>query len=197
MKVRISVLVLAVVAIGTAATALLYPRPERPPRHAFIDRDSQGLFLQIDLSDAPFDYACLTSAEYNQLYLADAWRCAECSTSEATRDLISDVRAPFLPLLMIKRGDEIFVEYVQLPRDWINDGDVIIMRKSRRIIGHTNLGYKNIALNHNNYLHENLDQCTLIPEHKLRCTYGLSFHLIKRCNFYFPRRPRVEHPAKG
>ena len=169
---RPKALIASILATGLVALFILRPWEEPPPQHARIGEDEAGLYLEIDMGDTPYDYVCLTSAEYDQLHLAEEWQCPDCRMSKETEDLISGIIATYHPLLMIKYNNDITVEYIHIPESWRYDGTYITEKSNGNPVAVANFSFLGVSRDYEFYRKNNQSQCTTtIPSHELRCAF--------------------------
>ena len=87
-----------------------------------VATDDDGPYLELNLPDQ-FDYACLSSFEYDHIDLPKSRRCYHCNISDRDRDLIEEGYRPYRFLLAVRRGNDFDIEVIRIPEALRNSTD--------------------------------------------------------------------------
>jgi hypothetical protein len=170
---------------GIAALALLAEASLRqvidfgPPPIAVMGEDAMGYYVRVDLRGRAFDYACLTSGGYRQMYIDPAYQCWECEHDPESRDIEMAAAEPD-GLIAVRHGDAMLIEHV---RDLETGRDAVFMGRIQTAAGVDQyLTYYGNGLGRilEPMKARNLSQCTTRAFAVARChTFG------DRCYFAF------------
>ena len=143
-----------------------------------VATDDDGPYLELNLPDQ-FDYACLSSFEYDHFDLPKSKQCYNCTISGRDRDLIEEDYKPDRLFLAIRRGNDFDVQIIKIPEALRNSTEFALSYKNAAWEGNDTLPRREIF--------DGYSQCTDKQTDIARCLPGYSPPDHPKCLLMFPR----------